>query len=274
MGVEKGGPFAKQRGRHKITTITRVQPLALRPDKPSPHDQRAEAQQDGFLREVDEALRQDEMLDLAKRYGKVLGLTIGVGLLGLGGYLWWNHSRDEAAAARSEQTILALDKMGGNELSLGVVARDMEPLTKDGSDGSRAVAASMEAAILMQQGKREDAARAFGKIAADADMPQPFRDMALVRQVSINFETMQPQQVIDQLKGLAVPGNAWFGSAGELVSMAYLKQGKPQLAGPLLAAIAKDKGVPDSLRSRTGSLAAQLGFDPGSNSSPAPAAQP
>ena len=44
-------------------------------------------------------------------------------------------------------------------------------------------------------------------------------------------------------------------------SMAYLKQGKTNLAGPLFAAIAKDDDVPQTLRSRTRQLAGLLGYD-------------
>jgi hypothetical protein len=43
--------------------------------------------------------------------------------------------------------------------------------------------------------------------------------------------------------------------------MAYMKQGKRELAGPLFAAIAKDEEVPQSLRSRTRQLAGLLGYD-------------
>ena len=67
--------------------------------------------------------------------------------------------------------------------------------------------------------------------------------------------------MIDRLKPLATPGNPWFGSAGELVAMAYLKQGKQDLAGPLFAAIAKDEDVPQTLRSRTRQMAGLLGYD-------------
>jgi len=58
-----------------------------------------------------------------------------------------------------------------------------------------------------------------------------------------------------------VPGNPWFGSAGELVAMAYLRQNKPDLAGPLFAALAKDKTVPDSIRQRARQMAGALGVD-------------
>src|SRR5690606_39779026 len=91
--------------------------------------------------------------------------------------------------------------------------------------------------------------------------PQPYRDLATLRSVATRFEEMQPQQIVDRLKTLATPGNPWFGSAGELVAMAYLKQGKQDLAGPLFAAIAKDEDVPQTLRSRTRQMAGLLGYD-------------
>jgi hypothetical protein len=67
--------------------------------------------------------------------------------------------------------------------------------------------------------------------------------------------------VIARLKPLAKPGNPWFGSAGELVAMAYLKEGKKDLAGPLFAAIAKDEDAPKSMRSRARQMAGVLGYD-------------
>jgi hypothetical protein len=79
---------------------------------------------------------------------------------------------------------------------------------------------------------------------------------------------------VARLKPLAEPGKPWFGSAGELLASAYLKQGRKDLAGPLLAAIAKDQTVPASLRARTRQLAGLLGVDavgdPEQAASPAP----
>jgi hypothetical protein len=246
--------------------------LALPPDNPnkSQHDDRMAAQQDGFLREVDEALREDQMVGALKRYGRPVGLTIMAALLGLGGYLYWDHQQKQAAGERSERAILAMEKAAAGPASAGDALKDFDALARDGSDGSKAAAALTAAAIRQQQGKTDEAARAYAAIAADTGAPQPYRDLASVRDVAMRFDTMQPQQVIDRLKPLAVPGNAWFGSAGEMVGLAYLKQGKPDLAGPLFAAVAKDKTVPDSLRARARLLAGQLGFDAGDTPSPVP----
>ncbi|MDP3908157.1 tetratricopeptide repeat protein [Novosphingobium sp.] len=241
--------------------------MALPPATPAnptkPTSDRDAAQQDVFLREVDEALREQQMVDIAKRYGIIIGGGITLLLVGLGGYLFWDHSVKQSAGEVSERTTLVLDRLASGPTSAGAALGDLAALKTEGSAGARANAAMLHAAALVQTGKTDEAAREFAAIAANADAPQPLRDLAAIRELSIRFDAVPPSQVVDRLKPLAVPGNPWFGSAGELVGMAYLKQGKPELAGPLFAAIGKDKEVPQSLASRMRQLAGQLGYESG-----------
>lgn len=228
------------------------------PPKPGSRD---EAAQDGFLREVDEALREEQMVDAFKRYAKPVGLAIAVGLLGLAGYLWWDNTNKDAAAERSERMVMALERIEAGDDAAGI--KDLELLAKDANLGTRAVALMELAAISAKAGKMDEAAKRFAAISADSTIPQAFRDLATIREVAIRFDAMKPEDVIAKLKPLAVPGNAFFGSAGELVGMAYLELGKPQEAGALFAKIGNDKNVPKSLRSRMRQMAGGLGFDAG-----------
>src|SRR3546814_15311975 len=75
------------------------------------------------------------------------------------------------------------------------------------------------------------------------------------------FDTLKPQEVVDRLKPLATEGNPWFGSAGEMVAIAYMKMRKPALSGPLFAAMSKDRSVPDTIRTRAVQMAGLLGVD-------------
>ena len=234
------------------------------PSSPVPTTKAAErdaAQQDGFLREVDEALREEQMVDALRRYAKPVGAVIVAGLLALGGYLYWDHSVKSAAGAQSERATLAFDKMQGGQLD--AAAKEFAALTAEGSDTSRTVAALNLAAITLEQGKVDLAAKQFAAIAADAKAPKPYRDLAAVREVAIRFDTLKPDDVIARLRPIAVPGNAFFGSAGELLGMAYLDAGKTELAGALFAQIGQDKTVPPSIRGRVRQIASGLGYDGG-----------
>ena len=234
--------------------------MALRPSSPEDdQDKRKAAQQDVFLREVDDALRQDEMLGAFKTYGRQIGLAVAVGLAIFAGVLGWNHYQASKAGERGEQLTLALDNVDQGKLE--PADKQLQVLAQSSAPGPKAAAQLLRAGMALQQGKRADALKLYAAVSADSSAPQPYRDLASIREVAANFDTMPPQQVVDKLKHLAVPGNPWFGSAGELVGMAYLKQNNTVLAGPLFAAIARDKDAPETLRNRVRQLAGLLGFD-------------
>ncbi len=262
--VELAGPPAKQP--HSLTQRPESAVLALTPTSPpnsptgnTPGNSKDAAAQETFLREVDDALREDQLRNLLLNRGRpILALVVG-GLIGLGGWLWYNDHQASLRDQQSETFVTALDALqaGRNQ-----TAKDgMDPLAKSGNPGYRAAVQITEAGIAEQAGKADAAAKQFAAVAADGALPGPYRDLATIREIAANFDKLQPQTVIDRLKPLAVPGKAWFGSAGELVALAYLKQNKTEAAGALLASIAKDKAVPDTLRRRTRQLAGQLGVD-------------
>jgi len=237
--------------------------LVLRPhnpqNRPSAAQTRDDAQQEGFLREVDEALRQDEAVAVFQRFAKPVGIGVITGLALFGAYLGWDHYRQGQREERAERFVTALDQLQAG--SLGKASDLLAPLAKDGGDGSQFAAMMLRAGIATEQGKTDEAAGLLGQIAGNDKAPQSFRDLAKVRQVALKFDSLAPDQVVAQLKPLAVPGKPWFGSAGELMGMAYLKQGRNDLAGPLFAAISRDKTVPDSIRQRARQMAGLLGVD-------------
>lgn len=217
------------------------------------------AQQDALLREVNEAVRQDQLSTFMLRYGRPLGAAILLGLLAFGGWLWWNHRHEAALEESSEELVKAADKLDAGHVA--TADKDFAELGSSPSDAARAVARLTQAGIAFQQGKRDGALRLYAEVAADGSAPKPYRDLATLREVAINYEKMKPDDVVKRLQPLAVPGSPFFGSAGELLGAAYLDQNKPGLAGPLFAAIAKDKNVPQSLRSRARQLSGLLGVD-------------
>jgi hypothetical protein len=237
--------------------------VALTPDSEQSHADklaaRRAAEQEVLQREVDEAVRQDQLGSIAKRYGTLIIAAVVLAIAAFGGWLLWNDSRENQLEERSEKLVTVLDKLEGGQIPQAQA--DLNALAADGSSATAVSAKLAQAAIALNQNRRADAVKALDQVAADDDAPQAYRDLAAIRSVAAQFEDLQPQSVIDRLKPLATPGNPWFGSAGELVAMAYLKQGKENLAGPLLAEIAQDEQVPQTLRARTRQLAGVLGYD-------------
>ncbi|MBU0669995.1 MAG: tetratricopeptide repeat protein [Alphaproteobacteria bacterium] len=221
---------------------------------------RKEAEETALMREVDDAVRQGDLENFGERYGKPLIALVVVLVLALAAYLmWWQPSQRAAAEARSETLVSALDNVEAGNLQTAYDA--LEALAADGSDAAAVNARLLRGGIAAQQGRTEDALAIFDEVANDTAAPEELRNLALIRKVATGFDTMDKAAVVAALQPLAVPGEPFFGSAGELVAMAYLDQGKRNEAGALFAAIAKDDDVPESLRSRSRQMAGVLGVD-------------
>ena len=179
---------------------------------------------DAFLREVDDELRRDQLLTFWERYGRWTIVGIVAALAAFGGFLYWQHRQTEAAGVQGEQLQAAYDQLGNGQPD--AAAKALAPIAQTGRPGYRALAQMTEADILLSKKQDKAAAAKFAAIAADSSVAQPFRDLALIRQTVAEYDTLKPQVVIERLRPIAVPANAYFGSAGELVAMAYLDSGR------------------------------------------------
>lgn len=224
----------------------------------APEEQPDRAEQ-VFLREVDEAVREDQLKSFVARYGLWILAAVVIGLGSLAGWIFYQNSQNEDSGLRSEEYVAAIDSIRQNNLDGAATA--LEPLMETNQDGYRAAAQLLQANIALEKNDPKKAIEGYGKVVADKSLPQPFRDLALIRKTTAEFDTLKPQQVIDRLKPLAVPGNPWFGSAGEMVALSYLNMNKSDLAGPLFAQLAKDKSVPATIRSRALQMAGVEGID-------------
>jgi len=212
-----------------------------------------------FYREVDEELRRDQLLGYWKRYGKLMIAGVILFIAAIGGVIWWMNQRELNAGTRGETLVTAFEDIAAGKK--GDAQKKLDALSKSGVEGYRVASLLTQADMASDANQPDKAIALFRQVAEDQSVAQPYRDVATVRMVALQFDTLPPQQVIDRLKPLAVPGGPWFGSAGEMVASAYLKLNRPQEAGKLFAAIAKDKKVPDSLRSRAQQMAGSLGVD-------------
>jgi hypothetical protein len=224
----------------------------------TPTDKRA-GSDEAFLREVDDAVRASDLTSFWTRYGRWLLVALVAGLLAFGGWIIYQNRIQAAADKQSEEFVDAMDKLRAGDEKGG--RAKLATLAKADQPGYRAMAELVEANLLAEDGDTKKAIAIYAKVADDDSLPQTFRDLALIRQTSAEFDQLGAQTVIDRLKPLAKPGNAWFGSAGEMTAIAYMKMGKDNLAGPIFAQIAKQEGVPQSLRSRAQQMAGALGVD-------------
>jgi hypothetical protein len=220
--------------------------LALTPD-----------QSDALIREVDDAVREDRIFSFWKHYGKAVAILVVVALAAFGGWLLWQSYRNGQAEANSEAFAALLKTAQGAQLDQPHYDRLVKA-----SGGYKTEAELVKAALAAGKNDEPGMLAAYDAIVADDNAPKPLRDLALVRRTAHNFDKMKPAEVIEALKDLAVPGNAWFGSAGEMVAIAYLGQNKKKEAGEMFASMSRDPVVTETIRQRAGQMAGALGIAP------------
>jgi len=214
---------------------------------------------EAFIREVDEELRRDQVKTLWQRYGRLAIVAIVAALIGLGGWLWYQADQAKRSGVEGEQLSAAIQDLGtGNTTA---ASAKLAPLATSKVEGYRVAAKLAQADLALDKNDIKTAAAAFAAIAADTSLAQPYRDAALIRQTAAEYDTLPPATVVARLRPLAVAGSPWFGSAGEMSAIAYMRMNQPKPAAALLTAMAADEGVPETIRSRAVQLAGVLGID-------------
>jgi hypothetical protein len=217
------------------------------------------ADNESFYREVDEELRKEQLTSTWKRYGALIVAGILLFLVAVGGYLYWQNRQEQRAGEHGELLTAAFEDIQAKRIK--EATEKLDRLAADGGEGYRAAAMLTKADLAIEQGNEAAALAAFKAVADDGGLADPYREAALIRQTALEYDRLQPAAVIDRLGKIAVTGNPWFGSAGEMVAIAHLRQNKPQQAAAIFAAMAKEEGLPESIRSRALQMAGALGVD-------------
>ena len=212
-----------------------------------------------FVREVDENLRRDRMQDLVKKNVSWIVAAVILFLAACGGFIYRQNYQEKRDGEAVEQLAQVFTDIAKGKVQTAPARLDK--LSDAHSKAVRGVAQFGRAAVALEQNDPKLALAKFKAMAEDESLPQPFRDLALIRQTSLEFDSLKPDQIISRMEPLTKPGAPWFGSAGELTAMAKIKQGKSAEAGRLFAAIARDENAPDTTRGRAIQMASSLGVD-------------
>ncbi len=212
-----------------------------------------------FVREVDEELQRDQLLSLWQRYGKPAVWGIVAVLLAWAGYLYWGHRQNLAYGLEGETVAQAVESLekGGYPAAEGRLLAVM----KSDAKGFHGPTGLILGGMALEKDDAKKAATKFAEVAGNADAAQTWRDLALIRQTAAEFDTLKPDVIISRMKPLTEAGKPWFGSAGEMTAMAYLRMKKPAEAGKIFASLAKDEKVPETIRNRSSEQANALGIE-------------
>ncbi|HJE25411.1 MAG TPA: tetratricopeptide repeat protein [Methylorubrum populi] len=205
------------------------------------------AENNEFIREVDEDYRRDQIAQIWKRYNALI-ITLAILLVaGVGGYNYWRHAERARAEAASERFDKAnrLAKDGKVEEA----DRDFAEIRTDGPAGY-ALLARFRLAAETAKGDAAKGAEAYDKLAADSGIGDSLRDLARLRAALLRLDGADPTAALTSLQGLAAPTNAFRHTAREMLGLTALKRGDYEGAGRWFDQIGADSETPQGLRQR------------------------
>ncbi|MDQ1901097.1 hypothetical protein RAH32_11655 [Paracoccus sp. WLY502] len=210
-------------------------------------------QNDNFIDEVFEDLRRERLFRLFRRWGWVAGLLI-LGIVA--GVIWreYSQSRAEAQARAWGDAILAAQAGDDPAAIMAVDPQGAE---------SRRVLAALLAASEWSEGDSDDAAAdALRDVAGDAAAGTVLHDLAELKLVMLQGETMDPAQRDEILSRLSRAGAPFELLALEQKAIALIGAGRTEDAVNLIRQIQEKDGMTEALRLRLSEMMIALGVEP------------
>jgi hypothetical protein len=212
---------------------------------------------DEFIREVDEAVRQDRWLLLWKQYGTyiaggAIAIVVGTGA----GVAWRNYQASErledARRYAAAEELLRQDRPA--EAATAFLA-----LAEDAGGGYDVVARLRAAEAQIEAGEKDAAAASLDELSASEDASPVYRQLGDLLALQQEFEAMDGSALSSRLAGLTEANAPWRYSALELQALAQLRAGDTEAARRTLETLLADPLTPANLSRRAAELMAALG---------------
>lgn len=212
------------------------------------------SESDSFIDEVAEEVRRDRLFALMRKYGwiAILGVVL---IVGGAAYNEWRKAHAEASAQAFGDAVIAA--MASDQADARVAALSGVPA--DGTSGHAAILGLLTAAEAVAAKDTASAVAALRDVAANADIPDSYRQLAQLKMVSLAGTAMDAAERDSILAALAAPGAPYRALAIEQQALALLADGQTDAAATLLQDISQDADVTPGLQGRVQQLLVALG---------------
>jgi hypothetical protein len=207
-----------------------------------------------FIDEVTEEVRKDQLFGYMRKYGWIAVLAV-LAIVGGTAFSELRKAQTETAAQAAGDTILAALEIDDDEARAAALS-DIEA-----TGGAAAITGLLAAADLTETGDVDGAAAALEAVALDDGSPQVYRDLATLKSVMVQRDTLSVQDRRAILSGLAAAGSTFRLVAKEQLALIAVEAGEAEDAITQFVAIAQDAEVTGGLRDRAFTMIVALGGD-------------
>lgn len=219
---------------------------------------------ESFIDEVSEEVRRDRLFGLYRRFGWI-GLVVILGIVGGTAFVEWQKGREAARAqAFGDALIEALDT--------GTAEDRRAALAAVPADGRQGLILDLIAASDPAEDRAATLA-ALDRVIADAAAPAEWRDLAILRRVTVAGAEQPLADRRAALDGIAIAGRPYRALAAEQLAYLLVEEGQIGAAIAALNELVQAEDATGALRARAAQVVTALGGTPVSAETAAPAAE-
>ncbi len=207
---------------------------------------------DSFIDEVSEEVRRDRLFGFLRRYGWI-AVAVVVGLVAVAAWIEWQRRGAESEARRFGDAVIAAlenDSPEARRAALSDIAA---------TDERRVLIAMLAADTLDTEAATDETLERLNAVAGDASVPALYRELATLKAAMIQQDRAAPQEVIDRLEPLTIPGAPYRLLALEQQALARIRMDDTDAALTTLRDILQDGAATQGLRQRARQLIVALG---------------
>lgn len=200
---------------------------------------------DAFIREVDEDLRQKQLHNLWKKFGKfIIGIAVGIVLIVAGRSIYSYMSESKF----NEQAIAFSNAISLNE---NEISSALDPVIASDVDGYEIVATFKKAELAVNADDKAGAVAILDNFIASASVAQVYKDMANIQAAILELDTASVDAIRGRLSLILNGGTPFQFLAAELVALSELNAGETDAAIARFEALVGNVEAPGSIKGRS-----------------------
>lgn len=205
-------------------------------------------EQDAFIREVSEEVKNDNLRQLWEKHGLLIIILIALALtaaVSFETFRSWKLRKDQTWSDTYAYA-LNLQVQGRYDESLKV----FENIEKENSGIFADISKLQTANILFEQGKNDEALKKLSDIVADTSVNGKLRNVAAIKLASYKLDTAPREEIDALLRPLIEENGSWSNIAREMTAMVAIRDGNTEEARALYNTLLQTPDLPESMKLR------------------------
>lgn len=207
-----------------------------------------ENRNDDLLHEVDEQLQWERFEKIVKNYGAyIIGAVLAI-IIGVSGYVYWNHSKQRQAQELSEKYTNALSQLGLDKNKEAL--EQLQALSSDPSTYgmlSRFIRAST---LVDNKETRPEAVAIYKEMIDKKDIDRRYRNLAIIFYALAVLDEADPKELEKLMDETAIGINLWPETAAEIKAVLAIKNNNIEKATEILNGLIENKQTSQGVKLR------------------------